>query len=196
MYHQCQAQSGRDWKANRHVRGAWRTNGSKRRRCRHCLDENWNSTTFGASSYLGSCRECLSTITGQHSADRLGKQLRAVVEPEYLTDCVEQGKLLDCTPYVAVSGLVPPARVPRPSRLPQKGLGTKTAPIELSDSETFDAAALPRYCCQRQTPLVCKNSELIAQLAMIRQNRWLEGDDMRALAHSRAIAVSLVVILI
>ncbi|CAG7854798.1 SubName: Full=Related to DNA polymerase Tdt-N {ECO:0000313/EMBL:CCA68683.1} [Serendipita indica DSM 11827] len=131
---------------------------------------------------------CLSTITGQHSADIPGKQMRVVVGPEYLTDCIQQNKLLDCTPYVAVDGLVPPASVPKPSRSPKKGLGTKNSPIELSDSESFDAAALPRYCCQRQTPLVCKNSELIAQLAMIRQNRWLEGDDMKALAHSRAIA--------
>lgn len=115
-------------------------------------------------------------------------QMRVVVGPEYLTDCIQQNKLLDCTPYVAVDGLVPPASVPKPSRSPKKGLGTKNSPIELSDSESFDAAALPRYCCQRQTPLVCKNSELIAQLAMIRQNRWLEGDDMKALAHSRAIA--------
>jgi hypothetical protein len=46
-----------------------------------------------------------------------------------------------------------------------------------------------RFACARASPLICPNAGLVAELAVIRRSRDLEGEDRSALSYSRAIAV-------
>jgi hypothetical protein len=74
--------------------------------------------------------------------------------------------------------------------------GTKGSPIVLSDSEDmdegieYDAGKMPRWSVMRKAPLSCPNDELVAQLAVIKRERWLKGEERNALSYGRAIAVS------
>lgn len=43
----------------------------------------------------------------------------------------------------------------------------------------------------RQSPLVCPNQALCEELAIIMKSRFLEGESMKELSYSRAIAVSM-----
>ena len=43
-----------------------------------------------------------------------------------------------------------------------------------------------RYACQRASPLVCPNQDLVRELSIIRQSRMLEGEDRSALSYERA----------
>ncbi|PIL32799.1 hypothetical protein GSI_04916 [Ganoderma sinense ZZ0214-1] len=46
-----------------------------------------------------------------------------------------------------------------------------------------------RYACQRASPLVCPNQDLVCALDTIRQSRALEGEDRSALSYERAASV-------
>ncbi|KAI0333302.1 Nucleotidyltransferase [Cubamyces sp. BRFM 1775] len=46
-----------------------------------------------------------------------------------------------------------------------------------------------RYACQRASPLVCPNQDLVRELDIIRQSRALEGEERSALSYQRAISV-------
>ncbi|KAM5545049.1 hypothetical protein V8D89_001160 [Ganoderma adspersum] len=46
-----------------------------------------------------------------------------------------------------------------------------------------------RYACQRASPLVCPNQDLVRALDTIRQSRALEGEDRSALSYERAASV-------
>ncbi|OJT01642.1 DNA-directed DNA/RNA polymerase mu [Trametes pubescens] len=45
-----------------------------------------------------------------------------------------------------------------------------------------------RYACQRASPLVCPNQDLVRELDIIRQSRALEGEERSALSYARAIS--------
>ncbi|KAG8829845.1 hypothetical protein FRC18_008960 [Serendipita sp. 400] len=119
-------------------------------------------------------------------------QERAVVAPSWLKESVAAKKLQDCNKHLALEFLKPPSSLPKSNRPGRKqpGTGSRLSPIELSEDENFDPSKMSRYCVERQTPLFCPNSELVAQLAVIKRSRWLDGEDVKALAHSRTIAVS------
>ncbi|KAI0667091.1 Nucleotidyltransferase [Trametes maxima] len=46
-----------------------------------------------------------------------------------------------------------------------------------------------RYACQRASPLVCPNQDLVRELNIIRQSRILEGEDRSALSYQRALSI-------
>ncbi|KAI1785267.1 Nucleotidyltransferase [Ganoderma leucocontextum] len=46
-----------------------------------------------------------------------------------------------------------------------------------------------RYACQRASPLICPNQDLVRELEIIRQSRTLEGEDRSALSYERAASV-------
>ena len=46
-----------------------------------------------------------------------------------------------------------------------------------------------RYACQRASPLVCLNQDLVRALDTIRQSRMLEGEDRSALSYERAASI-------
>ncbi|KAI0359237.1 Nucleotidyltransferase [Trametes cingulata] len=46
-----------------------------------------------------------------------------------------------------------------------------------------------RYACQRASPLVCPNQDLVRELDIIRQSRALEGEERSALSYQRALSV-------
>lgn len=52
-----------------------------------------------------------------------------------------------------------------------------------------DLSATARFACQRESPLVCPNQELVEQLDVIRRTRELDVDWRSALSYARAIAV-------
>ncbi|KAG8815000.1 hypothetical protein FRC17_000901 [Serendipita sp. 399] len=117
-------------------------------------------------------------------------QERPVVSPSWLKESAAANKLQDCNEHLAIEYLKPPVSLPKPRGHGHKlqGTGSKLSPIELSDEENFNPASMSRYCVERQTPLVCPNNDLVAQLAIVKRSRWLDGEDVKALAHSRTIA--------
>lgn len=46
-----------------------------------------------------------------------------------------------------------------------------------------------KYACQRASPLICANQELVNELKVIGRSRELEGEDINALAYEKAVAV-------
>ncbi|KAI8978206.1 Nucleotidyltransferase [Trametes punicea] len=46
-----------------------------------------------------------------------------------------------------------------------------------------------RYACQRASPLVCPNQDLVRELDPIRQSRALEGEERSALSYQRALSI-------
>ncbi|CDO72628.1 hypothetical protein BN946_scf184985.g47 [Trametes cinnabarina] len=46
-----------------------------------------------------------------------------------------------------------------------------------------------RYACQRASPLVCMNQDLVRELDIIRQSRALEGEERSALSYQRALSI-------
>ncbi len=46
-----------------------------------------------------------------------------------------------------------------------------------------------RYACQRASPLVCPNQDLVRALDTIRQSRTLEGEERSALSYERAASI-------
>ncbi|KAL7277561.1 hypothetical protein ACG7TL_008484 [Trametes sanguinea] len=48
---------------------------------------------------------------------------------------------------------------------------------------------MSRYACQRASPLVCPNQDLVRELDIIRQSRALEGEERSALSYQRALSI-------
>jgi len=118
---------------------------------------------------------------------------RVVVEPGWLEKSAKANEMLPFDQYLAIPSLkhqaaLPTAKVePTPASLPS---GSRGSPIELSDTEDPYVTNMPKYCVERKTPLICPNQELVAQLAVIRNARWLDKNETSTLAYARAIAVS------
>ena len=115
------------------------------------------------------------------------------MEPRWLRKSAEANEILPFDRYLAIPALKPQFPLPtvKPDPAPEQlASGSKDSPIELSDTEEFDAATMSTYCVQRKSPLICPNQELVAQFAVIKNARWLDGEDISHLSYSRAIAVS------
>ncbi|KAI9068611.1 Nucleotidyltransferase [Trametes sanguinea] len=48
---------------------------------------------------------------------------------------------------------------------------------------------MSRYACQRASPLVCPNQDLVRELDIIRRSRALEGEERSALSYQRALSI-------
>lgn len=46
-----------------------------------------------------------------------------------------------------------------------------------------------RYACQRASPLICPNQELVRELNIMQRSRAMEGEERSALSYERAISV-------
>lgn len=121
--------------------------------------------------------------------------------PQWLRDSVEQKQALPCGDYVALGELHRTTVQNCPHGDLEEG-GCKSC----SSGDSSNAAgnisqtggssnANPnldykdRFCCRRNSPLVCRNQKLVAQLSILRLHRELEGLDINALSYERAIAV-------
>ena len=60
---------------------------------------------------------------------------------------------------------------------------------ELATSAQGDLSPAAKFACQRESPLVCPNQELVEQLDVIKRARELDVDWRGALSYARAIAV-------
>ena len=69
--------------------------------------------------------------------------------------------------------------MPRHLRAPSPPLETDTSKLNYKS----------RFACQRASPLVCPNQELVRELDVIRQSRALEGEARSALSYQRALSV-------
>jgi DNA polymerase mu len=66
------------------------------------------------------------------------------------------------------------------------GVSLKPFSAPTSPKAKFNAS----YACERATPLVCPNEDLVKALAVIRKSRELESEGRSQLSYQRAIAVS------
>lgn len=122
--------------------------------------------------------------------------------PDWVLQSVKQQKRLPFDEFLAIEGVtsnrIPMERhgTPAPqmaqvedtsaSDLPNGSIG---AAPRLPPNPAFVPASMPKYCVQRQSPLICANQELVMQFAAIRRARELDGDRRGALSYARAIAV-------
>ena len=60
---------------------------------------------------------------------------------------------------------------------------------EITTSAQSDLSPTATLACQRESPLVCLNQELVEQIEVIRRARELDTDWRGALGYARAIAV-------
>lgn len=60
---------------------------------------------------------------------------------------------------------------------------------EVVTSAQADLSPNAKFACQRESPLVCPNQELIEQIDVIRRARELDMNWQSALSYARAIAV-------
>jgi hypothetical protein len=71
----------------------------------------------------------------------------------------------------------------------QLTIDTVASSSKASQSQKSSIGYTSRFACARTSPLICPNAGLVAELAVIRRSRDLEGEDRSALSYSRAIAV-------
>jgi len=60
---------------------------------------------------------------------------------------------------------------------------------EVTTSAQADLSPDAKYTCQRESPLVCQNQELVEQIDVIRRAREFDTKWQNALSYGRAIAV-------
>ena len=122
--------------------------------------------------------------------------------PDWVLRSVKQQKRLPFDEFLAIEG-VTSNRIPMElhgTPAPQMAQveatsasdhrnGSIDAAPRLPPDPAFVPASMPKYCVQRQSPLVCANQELVMQFAAIRRARELDGDRRGALSYARAIAV-------
>ena len=126
---------------------------------------------------------------------------KAIVTPQWLFDSVKQGKALPIEDYAALQGLHDDTSHSNSEhrKLSTPGPTTKDAPAPSTVNTIASPSSKPRpknnirhtsrFACCRASPLICPNPGLIAELAVIRRSRDLEGEDRSALSYSRAISV-------
>ena len=68
-------------------------------------------------------------------------------------------------------------------------MDNSTGEEEITTSAQADLSATAKFACQRESPLVCPNQELIEQIDVIRRARELDINWQSALSYARAIAV-------
>jgi hypothetical protein len=62
----------------------------------------------------------------------------------------------------------------------------------LPTSSTSNLDHTAKLACQRASPLICPNQDLIEQIKIIRHSRELDGNSMSTLVYSRAISVCVI----
>lgn len=60
---------------------------------------------------------------------------------------------------------------------------------EITTSAQADLSHSAKLACQRNSPLVCPNQELVEQISVLERARELDLDWQSALSYTRAIAV-------
>ncbi|KAI6046446.1 hypothetical protein EDC04DRAFT_2631014 [Pisolithus marmoratus] len=130
-------------------------------------------------------------------------QSKPIVTAEWLQSSIKSGFLFPCGDYAALRDL----REETARSCPDNRQGDVAAseqsecarlkpqlfhdPEEIVDPR--DAAALDytsRYSCQRGSPLTCPNQGLVRELDIIRQCRFVEGEERSILSYARAIALT------
>ncbi|KAI0644908.1 Nucleotidyltransferase [Trametes meyenii] len=98
-------------------------------------------------------------------------------------------------PLRSLGHLSPPSSTPGSTSQDARRISTVSIPDNLlppnppipTDLTKLDHTS--RYACQRASPLVCPNQDLVRELDIIRQSRILEGEDRSALSYQRALSV-------
>ncbi|KAF9228433.1 Nucleotidyltransferase [Gyrodon lividus] len=149
-------------------------------------------------------------VTTVHMRPRLERYIdwelaktKAIVTPDWLRNSINSDTLLPCGEYAALGDLHDEterqclevkAPIPDPSGHPSDDSSQPQSSIDPEPSvDAADVAALKymsRFCCQRASPLICPNQALVEELDIIRQSRFLEGEERSMLSYARAIAGS------
>lgn len=118
---------------------------------------------------------------------------KAVVTPEWLQDSTKSSILLPYGSYIALRDLRDEKATRRPDN--NRGEGEELScfddpenVVNLPDLDLLDHTS--RYSCQRASPLICPNQDLVRELDIMRRCRNLEGEERSMLSYARAIGVS------
>jgi DNA polymerase mu len=130
-------------------------------------------------SYL--CARCIS----QHRP--VPQDRKPVVTPEWLERSIKEGKRQPYRQYQALHVLR--GKTPYDVETSDGRDGVSVHDEEVSTSVQADLSPSAKLACQRESPLVCANQELVEQIDVLKRARELDLNWQSALSYSRAIAV-------
>jgi DNA polymerase IV len=141
----------------------------------------------------------------------LAQRTKTVVTPQWVEDSLLHGRLMAIVDYIPIDELKQSSgnsrggivhnTFERSNAIPQRAMAdshptsSQAARNHEEEGQGSDASYIPRYtssyACQRHSPLVCPNQELIGELLVIKRAREVDGDMRSMLSYARAISVSI-----
>jgi len=117
----------------------------------------------------------------------LSQDKKPVVQPEWLEESIKKGKRQPYSQYQAL--YVKQGEVTIDTESSGDHNDDSADEEEVTTSAQADLSATAKFTCQRESPLVCLNQELVEQIDVIRRARELDMNWQSALSYARAIAV-------
>ena len=118
----------------------------------------------------------------------LSQDKKPVVKPEWLEESIKKGKRQPYTDqYQAL--YVKQGEVTSDTESSGDHSDDSADGEEVTTSAQADLSATAKFACQRESPLVCLNQELVGRIDVIRRARELDMNWQSALSYGRAIAV-------
>lgn len=125
---------------------------------------------------------------------------KAVVRPDWIRDSVKKSEALPCGDYAAISDLLDSSIENCPESSSSQSQPPDQAEASTSQHQSTKESTLPdlvyepryksRFACERYSPLICPNQDLVKELHIIKLAREMESEERSALSYSRAISVS------
>jgi len=139
-----------------------------------------------SAELIVSCR-CPSHTFWEHSTQTLSQDRKPIVKPEWLERSINEGKRQPYSRYQAL--YVKQDRVTDDATTLGDHGDDLADKEEVTTSAQADLSPDAKYTCQRESPLVCQNQELVEQIDVIRRAREFDTKWQNALSYGRAIAV-------
>ena len=117
----------------------------------------------------------------------LSQDKKPVVQPEWLEKSIKKGKRQPYSRYQAL--YAKQDEVASDTESSGDHADDSADEEEVTTSTQADLSATAKFTCQRESPLVCLNQELVEQIDVIRRARELDMNWQSALSYGRAIAV-------
>ncbi|KZT33867.1 Nucleotidyltransferase [Sistotremastrum suecicum HHB10207 ss-3] len=125
---------------------------------------------------------------------------KAVVRPDWIRDSVKKSEALPCGDYAAISDLHDSSVENCPKSSSSQSQPPDQAEASTSQHQSTKESTLPdlvyepryksRFACERYSPLICPNQDLVKELHIIKLAREMESEERSALSYSRAISVT------
>lgn len=116
------------------------------------------------------------------------KDQKPIVKPEWLEKSIKEGKPQSYNRYRALN-ITQGEAADDVGISNDRGDDSTRDGWEITTSAQVDLRPNAKFACQRNSPLVCPNQELVKQIDVIKRARELDMDWQGALSYARAIAV-------